>query len=57
MAESAVLAMEPDVPDTRKMLIRVRRNQSMAAIAVRYGVSVSQVKALLTIASPSGARG
>jgi membrane-bound lytic murein transglycosylase D len=45
VAESAVLAMEPDVPDTRKMLIRVRRNQSMAAIAVRYGVSVGQVKA------------
>jgi membrane-bound lytic murein transglycosylase D len=27
------------------MLIRVRRNQSMAAIAVRYGVSVGQLKA------------
>jgi membrane-bound lytic murein transglycosylase D len=45
VAESAVLAMEPDVPDTRKMLIRVRRNQSMAAIAVRYGVSIGQLKA------------
>ncbi|CAH2808840.1 MAG: Membrane-bound lytic murein transglycosylase D [uncultured Paraburkholderia sp.] len=45
VAESAVLAMEPDVPDTRKMLIRVRRNQSMAAIAGRYGVSVGQLKA------------
>ncbi|MBC8747755.1 MULTISPECIES: transglycosylase SLT domain-containing protein [Paraburkholderia] len=45
VAESAVLAMEPDVPDTRKMLIRVRRNQSMAAIALRYGVSVGQLKA------------
>ncbi len=45
VAESAVLAIEPDVPDTRKMLIRVRRNQSMAAIAVRYGVSVGQLKA------------
>jgi membrane-bound lytic murein transglycosylase D len=44
VAESAVLAMEPDVPDTRKMLIRVRRNQSMAAIALRYGVSVGQLK-------------
>lgn len=44
VAESAVLAMEPDVPDTRKMLIRVRRNQSMAAIAARYGVSLGQLK-------------
>jgi membrane-bound lytic murein transglycosylase D len=45
VAESAVLAMEPDVPDTRKMLIRVRRKQSMAAIAGRYQVSVAQLKA------------
>ncbi|MGF6777874.1 transglycosylase SLT domain-containing protein [Paraburkholderia sp. GAS334] len=45
VAESAVLAMEPDVPDTRKMLIRVRRSQSMASLADRYGVSVGQLKA------------
>lgn len=45
VAENGVLAMEPDVPDTRKMLIRVRRKQSMAALAVRYGVSVGQLKA------------
>ena len=32
VAESAVLAIEPDVPDTRKMLIRVRRKQSMADV-------------------------
>ncbi|ACR28302.1 transglycosylase SLT domain-containing protein [Burkholderia glumae] len=44
VAENAVLAMEPDVPDTRKMLIRVRRKQSMAALASRYGVSVGQLK-------------
>ncbi|KAF1034131.1 MAG: Membrane-bound lytic murein transglycosylase D [Burkholderia lata] len=45
VAENGALAMEPDVPDTRKMLIRVRRKQSMAAIAGRYGVSVGQLKA------------
>ncbi len=45
VAESAVLAMEPDVPDTRKMLIRVRRKQTMAALAVRYDVSIGQLKA------------
>jgi membrane-bound lytic murein transglycosylase D len=45
VAESAVLAMEPDVPDTRKMLIRVRRRQTMAAVASRYGVSLAQLKA------------
>ncbi|MGU7776225.1 transglycosylase SLT domain-containing protein [Burkholderia sp. MR1-5-21] len=45
VAENGVLAMEPDVPDTRKMLIRVRRKQAMATIAGRYGVSVGQLKA------------
>ncbi|MFP6558524.1 transglycosylase SLT domain-containing protein [Paraburkholderia sp. B3] len=44
VAESAVLAMEPDVPDTRKMLIRVRRKQAMDTVASRYGVSVGQLK-------------
>ena len=40
VAESAVLAVEPDVPDTRKMVIRVRRQQSIATFADRYNVSV-----------------
>lgn len=44
VAENGVLAMEPDVPDTRKMLIRVRRKQSMEALANRYGVSVAQLR-------------
>jgi len=44
VAENAVLAIEPDVPDTRKMLIRVRRKQSMAAVAGRYHVTVAQLK-------------
>jgi membrane-bound lytic murein transglycosylase D len=45
VAENGALAMEPDVPDTRKMLIRVRRKQSMEALAGRYGVSVAQLRA------------
>ena len=44
VAESAMLAVEPDVPDTRKMLIRVRRAQSMSTFADRYNVSVGQLK-------------
>ncbi len=44
VAESAMLAVEPDVPDTRKMLIRVRRAQSISTFAQRYNVSVGQVK-------------
>ncbi|KVE36588.1 transglycosylase SLT domain-containing protein [Burkholderia sp. TSV86] len=45
VAENGVLAIEPDVPDTRKMLIRVRRKQSMEMVASRYGVSVAQLHA------------
>ena len=45
VAESAVLAVEPDVPDTRKMVIRVRRQQSITTFADRYNVSVAQVRA------------
>jgi membrane-bound lytic murein transglycosylase D len=45
VAENAVLAMEPDVPDTRKVLIRVRRHESMTSVASRYGVSVRQLSA------------
>ncbi|MGI4812410.1 MAG: transglycosylase SLT domain-containing protein [Janthinobacterium lividum] len=44
IAESAVLAMEPDLPDTRKLLVRVRRRQTIAALAHRYGVSVAQIQ-------------
>ena len=44
VAESAVLAMEPNVPDTRKVLIRVRRHESLASVASRYGVSVAQLR-------------
>src|SRR5260370_3711078 len=45
VAESGVLAMEPDVPDTRKMLIRLPPKPPMSAIAGRYGVSIAQLKA------------
>jgi membrane-bound lytic murein transglycosylase D len=45
VADSAVLAMEPDVPDTRKMLIRIRRRQAIDVVAARYGVSVAQIDA------------
>ncbi|RKP56421.1 transglycosylase SLT domain-containing protein [Pararobbsia silviterrae] len=45
VAENAVLAIEPDVPDTRKVLIRVRRHETMASVASRYGVTVAQLRA------------
>jgi membrane-bound lytic murein transglycosylase D len=45
VAENAMLAIERDTPDTRKMVIRVRRKQSIAVLADRYNVSVAQVHA------------
>ncbi len=45
VAENAMLAVERDVPDTRKMLIHVRRKQSIATLADRYDVSVGQIRA------------
>jgi membrane-bound lytic murein transglycosylase D len=45
VAANAMLAVERDVPDTRKMLIRVRRQQSIATLADRYDVSVAQIRA------------
>jgi membrane-bound lytic murein transglycosylase D len=45
VAENAMLAVERDTPDTRKLVIRVRRKQSIDTLADRYNVSVAQVRA------------
>lgn len=45
VAESAFLAIEPDIPATRKMLLRIRRSENMLVVAKRYHVSVSQIQA------------
>lgn len=44
VASTAVLAVEPDRPDTRRLLVRVRSRESLDNFARRYGVSVSQVR-------------
>ncbi|SAL65980.1 lytic transglycosylase catalytic subunit [Caballeronia cordobensis] len=45
VAENATLAIERDVPDTRRLVIRVRRKQAVATLADRYNVSPAQVRA------------
>ncbi|KMZ11796.1 Membrane-bound lytic murein transglycosylase D precursor [Candidatus Burkholderia humilis] len=45
VAENAMLAIERDTPDTRKLVIRVRRKQSLDTLADRYNVSPAQVRA------------
>lgn len=44
LAKHAILAIEPDVPDKRKMFIKVRYKESASKIANSYGVSLSQLK-------------
>ncbi|AKM29393.1 lytic transglycosylase [Pandoraea faecigallinarum] len=44
VASSAVLALEPDLPDTRKVMVRARKHDTLAGVAARSGVSVAQIK-------------
>ncbi|AJP58154.1 lytic transglycosylase [Pandoraea vervacti] len=44
VATSAVLALEPDLPDTRKVMVRARKHDTLAGVAARSGVSVAQIK-------------
>jgi membrane-bound lytic murein transglycosylase D len=44
VASNAVLALEPDLPDTRKVMVRARKHDTLAAVASRSGVSVAQIK-------------
>lgn len=44
LADHAVMAIEPDVPDTRRIMVRVGKRDSLASIARRYQVTVAQVK-------------
>ncbi|VVE56180.1 lytic transglycosylase [Pandoraea capi] len=44
VATNAVLALEPDLPDTRKVMVRARKHDTLAGVASRSGVSVAQIK-------------
>ncbi|EON13668.1 MULTISPECIES: transglycosylase SLT domain-containing protein [Pandoraea] len=44
VASNAVLALEPDLPDTRKVMVRARKHDTLASVASRSGVSVAQIK-------------
>ncbi|MCZ7270344.1 LysM peptidoglycan-binding domain-containing protein, partial [Salmonella enterica] len=43
--ENAILAMEPDLPEARRLVVRAGKRDTVASVARRYGVSVSQVRA------------
>jgi membrane-bound lytic murein transglycosylase D len=42
--ENAVLSIEPDLPDTHKVLVRVRKRETITQLALRYNVSVGQIQ-------------
>ena len=44
VADRAVIAIEPDVPDTRKIMVKAGRRDTLAAIAARNQVSVAQIR-------------
>ncbi|CAG9172126.1 hypothetical protein LMG23992_02126 [Cupriavidus laharis] len=44
LADSAMLAVEPDLPDARRVVVRAGRRDTVASVARRYGVSASQVQ-------------
>ncbi len=44
VADNAVMSMEPDVPDFRRVAVRVGKHDNLASIAQRYKVTVAQVK-------------
>jgi membrane-bound lytic murein transglycosylase D len=44
LIDTATLLTAPDVPETRRIFVKVGKKDSLASIAQRHGVSVSQIK-------------
>ena len=44
VADRAVMAIEPDVPDTRKITVKAGRRDTLASIAARNKVTVAQIR-------------
>ncbi|MGE5651876.1 MAG: transglycosylase SLT domain-containing protein [Bacillota bacterium] len=44
IADNATIAVEPDVPDTRRIYVKVGKRDTLASIAKRNQVSVAQIK-------------
>lgn len=44
LAETATFAVEPDVPDPKRLVVKAGKRDTVASIAHRYGVSVRQVQ-------------
>ncbi len=57
LVETAKLAMEPDAPPYRKLKVKVGKQDTLASIAKRHGVTVAQVKEWNNLSRDSVARG
>nr|WP_238552162.1 transglycosylase SLT domain-containing protein [Herminiimonas sp. CN] len=44
VADNATMAVEPDHPDTRRIVVKVGKRDSLASIATRYQVTIAQLK-------------
>lgn len=44
VADNATMAMAPDVPDSKRINVTVKKNETIKAIANRYKVTIGQVK-------------
>jgi membrane-bound lytic murein transglycosylase D len=44
IADSATLAMTPDVPESRRVNVTVKKNDTIRSIANRYRVTIAQIK-------------
>ncbi|WP_057395275.1 transglycosylase SLT domain-containing protein [Ralstonia solanacearum] len=45
LAENAIMAVEPDVPDLRRVVVSAGKRDTLAGLSRRYGVSVAQLRA------------
>ena len=57
VADSATMAVVADVPETRRIFVKVGKRDTLTSIAGRYGVSVSQVKSWNNLRRDSVNRG
>jgi membrane-bound lytic murein transglycosylase D len=45
LAENATMAVEPDMPDLRRVVVRAGKRDTVSGLSRRYGVSVAQIRA------------
>lgn len=57
IADNATMAIAPDLPDSKRIFIRVGKNESLASIARRHRVSVAQIKAWNRLSRDKVAKG